>query len=98
MSIISRLHLEFIQDLDFAMSWMPGSIGFRLRKIYFKRLMKNLGPRAVLGPGMVVNGAENIYIGERFACLRNCTLMAFDDGLIEFGNRVSFNANVYINA
>ena len=98
MSIISRLRLEFIQDLDFAITWMPGSIGFRLRKIYFKRLMKNLGPRAVLGPGMVVNGAENIYIGDRFACLRNCTLMAFDNGLIEFGNRVSFNNNVYINA
>ena len=98
MSIISRLRIEFIQDLDFAMSWMPGSIGFRLRKIYFKRVMKNLGSGAIFGPGIAVNGAQNIYIGDKFGCLRNCTLMAFDDGLIEFGNRVSFNANVYINA
>lgn len=77
---------------------MPGSIGFRLRKIYFQRLMKNLGPGAIIGLGIAVNGPENIYIGNRFACLRNCTLMAFDNGLIEFGDRVGFNANVYINA
>jgi len=98
MSIFTHLRLEFVQDLDFVMSWMPGSIGFRLRKIYFKRLMNNLGPGAILGPGLQVIGAKNIDIGDRFACLRNCTLMACDDGVIEFGDRLAFNANVYINA
>jgi len=98
MLIFSRIYLEWVQYLDFLMCWMPGSIGFRLRKIYFKRLMKSLGPGAILWPGIQVIGPKNIAIGDRFACLRNCTLMACDDGTIEFGDRLGFNANVYINA
>jgi len=57
-----------------------------------------LGSRAVLGEGLLVFGGHNIRVGTDFTCWRFCTLAAYDNGVIEIGDRVSLNANVYINA
>jgi galactoside O-acetyltransferase len=48
--------------------------------------------------GLQIIGGQNISIGKNFTCWRNCTLAACDDGSIEIGDGVSFNANVYVNA
>jgi galactoside O-acetyltransferase len=37
-------------------------------------------------------------MGSHFTCWRLCTLATCDDGDIEIGDRVSLNANVYLNA
>jgi galactoside O-acetyltransferase len=59
---------------------------------------KKMGAGARVGLGTHFIGPHNIVIGQKFSCWRNCTIAACDDGVIEFGDRVSFNANVYINA
>jgi galactoside O-acetyltransferase len=57
-----------------------------------------LGAGAVIGQGVLTIGPKSIFIGDHFSCWRNCALAACDDGLIQIGNRVGLNANVYLNA
>lgn len=98
MRFLKRLRSEARDDLEFAISWMPGAGGYRARRWYFGRRLKALGPGGALGVGLLIIGAQNISIGRHFSCWRHCTVAACDDGVIEIGDRVAFNANVYCNA
>jgi galactoside O-acetyltransferase len=60
--------------------------------------MKKMGAGASVGFGVHFIGPGNVSIGRDFSCWRNCTIAACDDGVIEFGDRVRFNSNVYVNA
>lgn len=95
MRIIIR---ELISTVEYIFFWMPGSLGYHLRSWYLRRKLKNLGEVITFSPGLLCYGPQNISIGNDFCCERLCSLVACDDGVIEIGNRVAFNANVYINA
>lgn len=60
--------------------------------------MKQFGSGARVAVGTDFIGPRNITIGKDFSCWRNCTIAACEDGVIEFGDRVNFNSNVYVNA
>lgn len=77
---------------------MPGPSGYRWRRWCFGRGLKYSGRGVRFGQGLLIIGAQNISIGSSFSCWRHCTLAACNDGVIKIGDRVSFNANVYINA
>ena len=96
--VIAQVSRELASYLDFALSWAPGSLGNILRRFYLGRRLKNLGPKAAFGLGLEISGAERISIGSNFACGRNCIIAAVDDGVIEIGDRVSFNTNDHVNA
>lgn len=84
--------------IDFFVTLLFIRPGYLLRKWYLGRNLKSLGSEANFGAGFLVHGPKNISIGSNFSCWRHCTLAACDDGVIEIGNRVAFNANVYLNA
>ena len=96
--MVARVLAELSSDLDFILSWVPGAIGYRLRRLYLGRRFGSLGPKASIGLGAQIIGPRNLTVGSNFTCWRNCTLAACDDGFIEIGDRVRFNANVYLNA
>lgn len=95
--MLARLRSEFFEHLDFWLGHIPGGLGRWLRSHYFRLRFRLLGPDARIGTGLLVYGAENIRIGREFVCLRNCFLTA-SGGQIEIGDRVSLNADVYVNA
>ena len=96
--MVARVLAELSSDLDFILSWVPGAVGYRLRRWYLGRRFRSLGPKARFGIGAQIIGPQNLTIGSNFTCWHNCTLAACDDGVIEIGDRVHFNANVYLNA
>jgi galactoside O-acetyltransferase len=89
---------ELISTIEFIFYWMPGNLGYYLRSWYLRRKLKSLGEVITFSPGLLCYGPQNISIGNDFCCERLCTLAACDDGVIEIGNRVAFNTNVYLNA
>ena len=93
-----RVYAELLLGFEFVLSQMPGGLGYRLRRWYMERRLKSLGSGGTIGLGLLVTGPHNISIGRDFSCWRHCTLAACDDGVIEIGDRVALNANVYINA
>ncbi len=89
---------ELLAMIEALVNAWPGGTGYRARAWYFRRRLRHLGPQAVIGPGLQIIGPGHVAIGRGFSCWRYCTLAACDDGVIEIGDRVSLNANVYINA
>jgi acetyltransferase-like isoleucine patch superfamily enzyme len=85
-------HVEWIVG-----TW-PGRTGVRLRRAYYGARLGALGPGAEIGPNPRVLGPRRIRIGASFTCWRGCVLAACDDGMIQIGDRVGLNANVYLNA
>ena len=96
--MVVKVLAELSSGLDFFLSWVPGALGYRLRRWYLGRRFGSLGPKASIGLGAQIIGPRNLIVGSNFTCWRNCTLAACDDGVIEIGDRVRFNANVYLNA
>jgi len=96
--VITRVYKELSSDVEFFLSCTPGVLGYRLRNWYLGRRFRHFGLGGMIGTGLQIIGAQNISIGCNFSCWRNCTLAACDDGMIEIGDRVALNANVYINA
>jgi len=89
---------EVLSDFEFVVSWAPGLIGHKLRVFYLKRRLKQVGDRPQIGVGVQFIGPRNIVIGDDFSCWSNCTIAACDDGILEIGNSVKLNRQVYLNA
>lgn len=96
--MIHSFFRELTSTFEFVLGWTPGRIGYILRSWYLGRRLKYLGPEPVFGPGLLCVGPQNISIGSDFSCWRLCTLAACEDGIIEIGDRVALNSNVYLNA
>ena len=92
------VHSELNSFLQFALCWLPGTSGYRLRRWHWGRQLNHLGERANIDVGAQFLGAQNIVIDDDFSCGPNCFLAATDNGMIEIGDRVSFNVNVHVNA
>lgn len=89
---------ELAEHLDFWTGQVAGALGIRLRAWYYRRRFRRLGAGASLGIGFQAIGSRNVSIGNGFGCMRHCLLVAGDDGEIQIGDRVNFNANVHVNA
>jgi galactoside O-acetyltransferase len=77
---------------------IPGGLGVRVRRIFWKWQLGALGAQAAIGQGILIIGPRQIRIGNEFSCWRSCSIVAADDGVIEIGNHVGLNSNVYLNA
>lgn len=98
MRILKLLIAEFRHYVEFAVAWTPGGAGSLLRRVYWRLRLRALGRPAVIGLGIVFSGPQNVRIGNEFSCWRHCTIAAPYDGVIEIGDHVGLNANVYLNA
>jgi galactoside O-acetyltransferase len=96
--MLSAMQREAFEHLDFVMGHIPGGLGRAVRRWYYGRRLKQLGPRAGLGMDLLVHDPQNISIGADFYSQRNCTLAANDGGVLEIRNRVSLGAGVQVNA
>jgi len=96
--MIAGITSEIRSYVDAVVGFLPGTLGYRMRRAYYGRRLGRLGTGALIGQGIMAVGPHRIFIGKDFSCWRNCTLAACDDGLIEIGDRVGLNANVYMNA
>ena len=96
--MINSVYGELKKIVGFVICSLPGGLGCYLRNYSLRRKLKSLGSNAIFESGLLIIGAQNISIGSNFSCWRYCTIAACDDGAIKIGNRVAFNANVYINA
>jgi galactoside O-acetyltransferase len=77
---------------------MIGGARSLLRRLWYRRQFAVRPDHPTFGAGLVVIGGRQIRLGAHFSCWRLCTLAACEDGRIEIGDHVSFNANVYVNA
>lgn len=75
-----------------------GALGKRWRRLLYGGRFQARPAGASFGAGLLVSGGSRIRIGTQFSCWRFCTLAAGPDGEIQIGDRVSLNANVYLNA
>ena len=96
--VLRRVRREFRAHVEGIVAAWPGGLGTAARRAFFARRLKSLGSNPVLGAHLLLIGPQNIEIGNSFACWRGCTLAACDDGAVVIGDRVSLNANVYVNA
>jgi galactoside O-acetyltransferase len=95
-SLLHRVGREALAQIEGVAGGLAGGLGFAARRAFYAQRLKKLGANAVLGRQLLVHGPDNIEIGAGF--WRLCTLAACEDGAIVIGDRVSFNANVYVNA
>jgi galactoside O-acetyltransferase len=77
---------------------VPGAAGARLRAMLYHRLFGRAGSKPAFDVGLRLMGAENIEIGDRFRCGRNCTMSADGGGRIRIGHNANLNTNVFIGA
>lgn len=89
---------ELLSYVEWCTASIPGGLGARVRRIFWKWRLGGLGAQAAIGPGTLIIGPRNIRIGNEFSCWRNCSIVAAHDGVIEIGNHVGLNANAYLNA
>ena len=77
---------------------VPSWAGAKWRRVWNRRRFAAIGTGGAFGAHLLVIRGDRIRIGSDFSCWRFCTLAACADGVIEIGDRVSLNSNVYINA
>ena len=98
MTVVRVVAREFVDHLEFAVSFAPGRLGVALRRAWFRRRLSSLGARTSLGVGIQVSGGASIAIGDEFGCGRFCVLTAGGGGRIAIRHRVNLNNNVSLNA
>lgn len=71
-------------------SWVPGALGFVLRKIFFPRLFKNIGKGVVFGRNMTIRHPKKIEIGNNVVFDDNTVIDAKgeDNKGLKIGNNV----------
>lgn len=79
------------------MSAWPGATGYALRRWYMSHRIGVCGLRVTIGPRSTFDGLANIRFGADVACGAGA-FFAAEGGIIEIGDRVSFNTNVHVNA
>jgi len=78
---------EFIMTM---FSWVPGALGFVLRKIFFPRLFKTIGRGVVFGRNMTIRHPKKIEIGNNVVFDDNTVIDAKgeDNNGLKIGNNV----------
>jgi len=85
----------FIDPFLYVLRNYPGSVGIKLREIYYRRKFKEMGQCVILDEGVIIEGAENISISDFVWIDKNVRLIA-NWGGISIGRRVHVAENVVI--
>ena len=96
--MLTRITKELRDYIESALASAPGGLGIRLRARYWRKRLARLGQSAIIGRDVLILDPHRITIGQEFSCWRHCTLAAAEGGVLEIGNHVGLNANVYLNA
>jgi acetyltransferase-like isoleucine patch superfamily enzyme len=80
-------------------SWVPGALGFALRKIFFRRLFKKIGRGVVFGRNMTIRHPKKIEIGDNVVFDDNTVIDAKgeDNKGLKIGNNVLIGRNTSIS-
>lgn len=78
----------------------PGALGYLLRRIFYRFLLKNLGKSVILGRGVTLRHPHKIEIGEGVAINDFAVLDAFggDDSGIRIGDHTLISRDVVLNS
>jgi len=90
--------LAYYELVNLLFANLPGSLGYVLRKRFFKRLFKQVGSGLILGQGLVVRHPGNIRLGDRVAIDDHALLDASgagDQGIV-LGSDIILSRNCVI--
>lgn len=78
-------------------SWIPTSIGKKIRYIAYKPLFKKAG-KFFIDTRVTIWGFRGIELGNNVNIMKNSYIYAHDDGFLKIGDNFSMNTNVQIGA
>lgn len=55
---------SLFQFVEFLIRYIPGGVGFKLRQIYYKQVLREMGDNVLIDVGVIINGAWNISIAD----------------------------------
>lgn len=58
------LFKSFFQFIEFLIRYIPGGVGFKLRQLYYKGVLKHMGDNVLIDVGVIITGAWNITIAD----------------------------------
>jgi acetyltransferase-like isoleucine patch superfamily enzyme len=61
---------------SFFLTYMPGNTGVRWRYWYYQKRFKECGKNVIIGQGVIIDGAENISIGDNVHIDKYCVIEA----------------------
>ena len=95
-SFWALLNYEIIVTL---FSWVPGALGYFLRKIFYPKLFKKCGKGVVFGKGLTIRHPSKIEIGDNVVIDDFCVLDAKGDNNegIKIGNNVILARNTVVS-
>tara|TARA_X000000950_G_scaffold289399_1_gene412884 strand:+ start:1983 stop:2387 length:405 start_codon:yes stop_codon:yes gene_type:complete len=76
---------------------IPGPVGFKLRYIFYKPILKRIGKNVLIDVGVKLSGVRNISIGD-FCYIESYTLVTAFLNEVKLGNRVHIGPFCVINA
>jgi len=97
MRVLSAVRRETIAWSEAALRVAPGAIGIKMRAFLYPRKFARSPARLYIEPGVVINGWQNIILGDDLVFDRDCCLEA-RTGALTIGARSGFNRGVWIGA
>ena len=95
--LYARLAVEALFDpFRMVLRYMPGPLGFQLRRWCYGLTLGHLGRGALIDYGVHIKGPENLFLGEFTWIDVNCQLSAAR-GRIEIGSRCHIATGVVMN-
>ncbi len=98
MALWQKISEELTTWVDALVRSLPGRIGRLARRMWLKMTLSSLGRNACFDEQILVVEGKNVSIGDNFGMLRNGSIYANANGLIQIGNSVSLNFNVSLSA
>ena len=97
MTIFENLGRELREWVDAALRALPGVIGIRVRRLFWMRRFRAAGPGLYIERGVVLDGTENIRLGNDVMLFRDSGLYAVNASCT-IGNRCALGIHSIIDA
>jgi galactoside O-acetyltransferase len=95
---LKSLAIQIKVSIEALIMYFPGPWGVSCRASYWKGKFKRCGKHLYIGPGVSIDGAGNIEIGDDVSFMERSYLYAHHNGFISIGHRFSGNTNVLLDA
>ena len=83
--------------VTYLLCYLPGRVGIILRSVFYKCYFKKAG-RFNIRSGVIIDGMENIELGDNVSVNYNSYLYAHNGGKLKIGDNFSTNSNIMVNA
>ncbi|MBD3304812.1 acyltransferase [candidate division KSB3 bacterium] len=102
-TVLGKGGLGYLLTFDLIMlvcSWMPGALGFWLRKMLYPSLFAEIGRGVVFGRNVVLRHPHKISLGDHVVIDDNCVLDAkgCEDGRFQIGANVILSRGCLLSA